>query len=114
MQFTVLDHAMKTKVNFNYSHPECRPGEILLMNIVMSDCPGIDDQKFIDIGYKTARVGETAYDRGGVIIQSAIRPVFVKKREYHWKQIQFWSCSIFVTLFFTFAIYRIIELLANN
>ena len=64
-------------------HPEARPSEVWLTNIGMEEDiyggKGYDYEDFDDIGWKTKRIGERAYDINGNLIDAY--PVFVERCE---------------------------------
>lgn len=57
----------------NKNHPEIRPGEMWLTNMM--------DLEYHMISYKTKRIGRVAYAKSGYVIQGVF-PVFVQKSEY--------------------------------
>ncbi|OGC59730.1 hypothetical protein A3A70_02065 [candidate division WWE3 bacterium RIFCSPLOWO2_01_FULL_42_11] len=58
----------------NAEHPELRVGEVWLTNA--------DHQEFATIGFRTKRLGCTAYDVDGNPIRGGdIQPVFVSRQE---------------------------------
>jgi hypothetical protein len=62
-------------MSFNKNHPECRAGEVFLTNT--------DDKDWDDIGWKSKRRGQVAYDRSGlpVLTSGSFFPVFVQRDE---------------------------------
>ncbi|MEK7159562.1 MAG: hypothetical protein AAB766_03640 [Patescibacteria group bacterium] len=52
-------------------HPELQEGEIWVTNSDMNE---------MKVGWKTARVGVTAYDTAGKVVDGLV-PIFVKKEE---------------------------------
>ena len=57
---------------FNETHPELRDGEIFVTNTA--------NPEMTNIGWKTKRIGNTAYSINGLIV-SGLRPVFRKEDE---------------------------------
>jgi hypothetical protein len=91
-----VDSKMKTEIDFNDNHPELRKGEIFLANIYVGYNPGIDDQKFGEIKYKSARLGWTSYDVEGNYL-SNFQPVFVRKWDYYFNQ-YIWVLPILIII----------------
>lgn len=72
-QLSSLREVLDVKIQFNDTHPELRPGEVFLCNVVPRTL------EWRNIPYKTKRLGNQAYDVGGKAI--AFAPVFVQSRE---------------------------------
>ncbi len=76
----LLEEALGVR-DFNYKHPEIKEGEIFLTNIVglrLDLEPYLSD--FLAIGWKTKRLGMTAYDIYGNSLDG-MYPCFVQRAE---------------------------------
>ena len=71
-------------------HPEIRSDEVFLGNVSWGNPDGVEIIRFLrseykEIGYKTKRLGNIAYDTSGRKIEG-LKPVIVKEKEFNKSQ----------------------------